>query len=176
VGTAALELDRTILAYAEGGANATGPFIDDGFNLSSDATPPFPSETSLNEQDPMLAEPADNGGFTRTIALNQGSPAIDFINEPGPTSVDQRGWLRDIQPDAGAFEINATRLPSLTIELNLDEATISWPANLPDSQLESTRSLTSPTWTPKSGAVEINGRWELTLPPNEAESYFRLSQ
>src|SRR5262249_53368513 len=59
--------------------------------------------------DPLLSSAglADNGGPTQTIALQEGSPAIDAIpaadctdqaSPPNPITTDQRGFLR---PDAG---------------------------------------------------------------------------
>ena len=56
--------------------------------------------------DPMLLALADNGGFTKTMALASGSPAVNV----GFTSLqyDQRGYVRTFsitgQDDIGAFE------------------------------------------------------------------------
>jgi len=63
--------------------------------------------------DPLLAPLADNGGRTRTHALEAGSPAIDHGNPAAPGSgpdacpaADQRGILRPRRAacDIGAFE------------------------------------------------------------------------
>jgi len=60
---------------------------------------------------PNLGALGDNGGLTRTIAPNPGSPAI---NRGGSCPVtDQRGFLRSVAPpcDAGAFEVGAALSP-----------------------------------------------------------------
>jgi hypothetical protein len=54
--------------------------------------------------DPMLAALANNGGPTKTMALLDGSPAIDSGTTNGAPSVDQRGVTRGQPPDIGAFE------------------------------------------------------------------------
>ena len=63
--------------------------------------------------DPGLAPLADNGGLTRTHALEPGSPAIDADRSPGPVDcpgTDQRSFRRpgdnpgDTRCDAGAYE------------------------------------------------------------------------
>jgi CSLREA domain-containing protein len=63
--------------------------------------------------DPGLAPLADNGGHTRTHALQPGSPAIDADHTPGVfdcPATDQRGFRRpgdnpgDVRCDAGAYE------------------------------------------------------------------------
>lgn len=51
----------------------------------------------------------DNGGPTHTIALVDGSPAIDMLEDDGP-DLDQRGFLRDEFPDVGAYEFGGQML------------------------------------------------------------------
>jgi Ca2+-binding RTX toxin-like protein len=53
---------------------------------------------------PQLATLADNGGFAPTHALLAGSPAINAGNN---STTDQRGLVRDANPDIGAFEANS---------------------------------------------------------------------
>ncbi len=55
--------------------------------------------------DPMLSPIALNGGFTQTIALQEGSPAIDAA--VSGTATDQRGLLAVDGRDIGAFEFGA---------------------------------------------------------------------
>jgi hypothetical protein len=64
---------------------------------------------------------ADNGGFTQTIDLLSGSPAIDAGVNPDALLFDQRGFPRDfgLGVDAGALEV-ARRV---TLNLVLDPAT-----------------------------------------------------
>ena len=89
--------------------NLAGRFSSDGHNVI-DSVPPsnvFPSQpTDQLGTDPLLLPLADNGGPTRTMGLEAGSPAID-AGAPG-LDVDQRGFARDAAPDAGAFEFGAT--------------------------------------------------------------------
>ena len=54
--------------------------------------------------DPLLLPLADNGGPTRTMALQPGSPAVDQGVSGGAPSTDQRGVARDSAPDIGAYE------------------------------------------------------------------------
>jgi hypothetical protein len=90
-----------------------------GYNLSSDATPPFLNQSnSLNNVDPMLGPLADNGGPTLTMALLPGSPALDAIPPSATmTSVDQRGVARPAGAgaDIGAFELGPPGTPRLSI-------------------------------------------------------------
>ena len=76
--------------------------------------------------DAGLAPLADNGGFTRTHALQPGSPAIDADADTSPAlafdcpATDQRGFRRpgdtpgDTRCDAGAYEAGGmTAVPSI---------------------------------------------------------------
>ena len=67
--------------------------------------------------DPNLGSLANNGGFTLTLALNAGSPAIDAGNNASCPTLDQRGVARP-QPqggqcDIGAYEVDTT-VPTVT--------------------------------------------------------------
>jgi hypothetical protein len=69
------------------------------------------SGTGNIDEDPLLGPLQDNGGFTQTMALGAGSPAIDAGNDascPGP-EVDQRGVTRPqgSHCDMGAYEYQA---------------------------------------------------------------------
>lgn len=94
-------LTNTIVARGAAGANCSGAFVDGGHDLDSDGTCGVGPAT-----DPLLdaAGLADNGGPTRTIALQETSPAIDAADggvcaaEP-VMGVDQRGYQR---PGTGA--------------------------------------------------------------------------
>ena len=66
----------------------------------------------LQNADPLLDTLGDNGGPTQTIALLEGSPAIDAgfcagDQELPPVTTDQRGAPRGEQCDIGAFEYGA---------------------------------------------------------------------
>jgi CSLREA domain-containing protein len=108
---ATLSLQNTIVANGLSGGNCSGAITDGGGNLSwPDSTCP-----GIN-QDPLL-DPAglqDNGGPTKTIALQPGSAAIDaavLANCPG---TDQRGVTRPQGAgcDIGAFELVQNQPPS----------------------------------------------------------------
>ncbi|HEX5124776.1 MAG TPA: choice-of-anchor Q domain-containing protein, partial [Rhodanobacteraceae bacterium] len=51
-----------------------------------------------------LADPADNGGPTETMAIGQGSPALDSGTSASALPVDQRGLPRVGAVDIGAYE------------------------------------------------------------------------
>jgi len=85
--------------------NATDPFDSGGHNLltnDSDCDGFDAPGDSVNPA-PKIAQLADNGGPTKTIALKAGSPAIGHAGGSAP-SHDQRGHKRDKHPDIGAFE------------------------------------------------------------------------
>ena len=97
-------------------ADLAGRLRSGGHNLIGTAprTAVFPAEpTDQLGTNPRLLPLADNGGPTLTAALAPDSPAID-AGAPG-LDVDQRGYARDAQPDAGAFEFGAgpTAAPSV---------------------------------------------------------------
>ena len=87
-----------------------------GYNLSSDGTCDFDSTGDLNNHDPVLGPLQNNGGPTQTMALLEGSPAIDSGNPSGCTDsqgnllkTDQRGAPRPDKEDVvgcdrGAYE------------------------------------------------------------------------
>lgn len=60
--------------------------------------------------DALLAALADNGGPTRTMALQTGSPAIDAGTLTGAPGTDQRGLPRVGAVDIGAFEVQGSGL------------------------------------------------------------------
>jgi hypothetical protein len=107
----------------------SAPIIDLGFNIADDNTCGF-SGTGANGQaigDGVSAfagtgSLANNGGSTRTVALQAGSPAIDAIPLAQCPSTDQRGFPRPDSRgkracDIGAFEFGAaapTATPTAT--------------------------------------------------------------
>ncbi|MDA1017577.1 MAG: hypothetical protein O3A00_24350 [Planctomycetota bacterium] len=82
---------------------------------SNAATGPYTGTftgTVVSSDDPNLAALADNGGPTRTFALNAGSPAIDAGNAAASSLVtDQRGTgfgrVTNSIVDIGAFEFGS---------------------------------------------------------------------
>lgn len=170
----AVRLRGTLLAGPDGADNASGRTVDEGFNQSSDATPPYlPPSTSQNFVEPLLDLLSNNGGPTRTMALKDGSPAIDFAEPPGSLSSDQRGLARDERPDTGAYEV-ATHLPPLAIAPSNNAVVLSWPATGPVYTLEAISSLKSTNWVTVTGAILNGDHWSITIVPNQAERYFQL--
>jgi len=77
------------------------------------STPPLPSDTIISI-DPLLAQLANNGGATRTQALQTGSVAIDAGANTGSLTFDQRGSgfarVKGASADIGAFEVDSDRI------------------------------------------------------------------
>lgn len=101
------------------GADAVVDVDDLGGNFStSDDSAFLDSSTSrvdVSLADLELAEPADNGGATYTVAIGADSVAIDAVNPADFVEdlesiipVDQRGDSRSGLYDAGAFEYSAS--------------------------------------------------------------------
>ncbi len=122
-------LKSSILAGSTGGNCAGTVATDNGYNISDDGTCGFtmaPSGTSINNSTTLHLDPAglqENGGPTKTIALETDSEAVDFIPiasctdesspTPQPLTTDQRGFPRPDPGnlnfcDAGAFELQPT--------------------------------------------------------------------
>lgn len=104
---AVASIQNTLIAAYASTTNCWGPLTDLGGNLASDESANLSHSTSINNADPMLAPLLDFGGPTPTMALLEGSPAIDaayMTATPQPT--DQRGRARPTSSgaDIGAFE------------------------------------------------------------------------
>lgn len=100
---------------ADGGTHAdlvaAGNFaVSGGHNLIRDAGATLPADTL--DVDPLLRPLADNGGATRTHALDAASPAIDAGEATIGLRFDQRGaaFKRNsgTASDIGAFELQQT--------------------------------------------------------------------
>jgi len=110
---------NTIVANPTEGRNCGGtPPLSLGHNLEYDADRPsnscaFTRESDIRGKDPLLAELADNGGPTKTLALRKGSAAIDAGANSTCPPRDQRGVERPQgrRCDIGAFERAVTQPP-----------------------------------------------------------------
>lgn len=101
-------LKNTLVANSPAGGNCAGaaPISDDGGNLS------YPDTTCPGiNSDPLLGPLQDNGGPTWTMALGEGSAAIDAGDDaicaaPPVNNLDQRGLIRPqgTHCDIGALE------------------------------------------------------------------------
>ena len=109
-----LNAQNTIVAI---NSAASGPdcftvtaFPSQGHNLIGDASgcPGFTAAGDLIGGPLKLGKLADNGGPTKTVALQSGSRAINAADPtalpPEVVRVDQRGVRRNNQPDIGAYE------------------------------------------------------------------------
>lgn len=111
-----LTLANTIVSDTEGGPNcwflAPAVLADGGHNLQFGGTVVQSCGASIQEADPRLDGLIDNGGFTSTMALLPGSPAIDAAS--GCPATDQRGYARPagVACDIGAFEAGAAAPPA----------------------------------------------------------------
>ncbi|HET9593065.1 MAG TPA: choice-of-anchor Q domain-containing protein [Solirubrobacterales bacterium] len=109
----------TIVADPLGGSQScAGGLTSQGFNLDEGSGCGFDQASDLSGVDPLLAPVlADNGGPTRTLALEVGSPAIDRGLAGAGETVDQREFQRPVDiasvlnapgsdgADIGAFEV-----------------------------------------------------------------------
>ena len=132
VGSGFVNYDGTVSIGESIIANGTGSNCNDipgatlddqGYNLSSDASCGFTASTDQQNTNPMLASAlASNGGPTQTLALLDGSPAINKIPASSCPSTDQRGISRPQGPacDIGAFEFRVPilNLPNSPITVN----------------------------------------------------------
>jgi len=95
-----------------------------GHNLDTDGTCQLAGPGDLSRVDPQLGPLQDNGGFTPTMALGAGSPAVDAGGPTTPEPVlgfaclpaDQRDFRRPAGAacDIGAYEFQAG-LPTVTL-------------------------------------------------------------
>jgi predicted outer membrane repeat protein len=109
-------IQNSIVANRGNGGNCAGTITSDGYNLSSDSTCNFSGPGDLNGMNPKLGALANNGGPTQTMAVQNGSPALDAGNPAGCRdfagkllTTDQRGLRRpgggeSTGCDMGAFE------------------------------------------------------------------------
>ena len=97
----------TILSMSTGGDCAHG-VVDGGWNLADDTSCGFTGGTDVADVPALLAPGrlADNGGPTKTIALEALSPAVGAITSGSLCSApDQRGATRPTPCDMGAVQL-----------------------------------------------------------------------
>jgi predicted outer membrane repeat protein len=109
-------IQNSIVANGGNGGNCAGTITSKGYNLSSDSTCYFSGPGDINNTNPKLGALGNNGGPTQTMALQQGSPALDAGNPAGCRdfagkllTTDQRGLPRPgggetTGCDKGAYE------------------------------------------------------------------------
>ena len=112
--TGTLHLLNTIIGNSTNGDDCVnnGSIVTDTNNLIETGSCGTPASTA----DPMLSALADNGGYTQTMALQAGSPAINAGDNATCEATDQRGATRlktVADPcDIGAYEVAAPVAPS----------------------------------------------------------------
>jgi CSLREA domain-containing protein len=111
IGVGPVTLGESILSTGIFSNSCDGPLASAGYNVMNvdDAEcAAVPTDRDAGLIGDISGAPADNGGFTKTISLPVGSPAIDLV----PTAAcqaegeDQRGFFRPSGAacDAGAYE------------------------------------------------------------------------
>ena len=114
-GTGFVTLRNTIIANGSGSNNClvdTSTLNDDSGNVQWPSTDTSCAGTS---GDPKLGALANNGGPTRTMALQAGSAALDHAIVNCPTT-DQRGFARSLPTcDSGAYEYGVKSNTTTTI-------------------------------------------------------------
>jgi predicted outer membrane repeat protein len=101
-------VSTTILAQNTEGGNCSQTVTDGGHNLSDDATCGFTAGTDFSNVPADLAPGGltDNGGPTKTIALEAASPAVGAVKSAALCAVaDQRGTSRPNPCDIGAIQL-----------------------------------------------------------------------
>ena len=83
--------------FDDGGGNLQWPDVRENGN------PDTPCSQDVEFADPRLAPLSDNGGFTRTMAIDGDSPAAGIVSDDCP-AYDQRGTARPDPCAAGAYE------------------------------------------------------------------------
>jgi predicted outer membrane repeat protein len=93
-------------------STGSAPQIDDSL-IQGGCPAGATCNANIINADPLLGSLADNGGFTKTMALGEHSPAMDTGNNATCASTDQRGIKRPqgIRCDMGAYEIVITTTP-----------------------------------------------------------------
>lgn len=107
----ALSLKNSIIATnLSGGGGHGATIVDAGHNISADASLDF--NTSLKNTDPRLGPLTATNGFTATMALQPGSPAIDAGHDAAAPGFDQRGISRPVgvRSDIGAVEVGVVTI------------------------------------------------------------------
>ena len=122
--------------------------------------------------DPKLGPLANNGGFTQTMALISGSPAIDAGTNTGCPATDQRGTTRPLgtRCDIGAYEApapvitTASSLPVTGFAPNRVTSLLPQPANLAYVKMSDIW-LEIPSLGIKTnivGVPKINNTWDVS--------------
>ncbi|MEM6383809.1 MAG: calcium-binding protein, partial [Pseudomonadota bacterium] len=127
---------NTTSSFTSLGDNLIGDGQFSGNTLFTNGTGGDIAGTTAAQIDPLLGALANNGGPVQTLALQQGSQAIDAGNNDQSLTTDARGVARDngSGTDIGAFELQSTpTTPQSFVVTTLDDEL---DFNGPDSNLE----------------------------------------
>ena len=118
-------LKNCLIADAFIGTNGYGAFTDAGYNFSTDRSMRLRGPGSRTNAAAVLDVLRNNGGRTQTIALLEGSPAIDTADPFISLPFDQRGVTRPYgsRSDIGAYEFGLTLLPPVITTQPLSQTT-----------------------------------------------------
>ena len=118
-----VSLTNTIIRDART-ASCVGSLVitSGGGNITDDATCGLTQPSDLQNTEALLGALADNGGRTRTLLPQAGSPAIDGGVATGCPAIDQRGLARPADGngdaiavcDSGAVEVGAVQATTTT--------------------------------------------------------------
>jgi hypothetical protein len=172
---------NSIVAHTALGGNVGGTVVDEGFNLSSDASAGFTALGSRNAINPGLDAFDTAGGIVAILTLSSNSPAINAITVAGGNGspgFDQRNAFRLEPYDIGAYEFEGTfSRPQLQAMRQGTAVAITWPA-WGDFTLQSTTdvSLTN-SWTTVTNAPSTSsGMQNLVVQPGGKALFFRLGK
>jgi hypothetical protein len=176
---AAVHLRNSILGPNRSGVNVSGPVADEGYNLSSDATPALTAAGSRNELNPLLGEVAAGGALVPVLTLASNSPAINAIVAEGGNGCpgfDQRKALRVEPCDIGAYEHDGEfTTPPLTAELGVHQVILSWPASTAFVLQQAATLASKNEWiTVSTLPPTVNGLKTLRLGSTNPAGFYRL--
>ena len=176
-GGGTVSISQSIVANNTGG-NCFGGVSDQGYNLESSTDCGFTGTGSLQNTDPKLDPDGlqNNGGPTQTIALLDGSPAINKIPASACTiTTDQRGISRPQGPacDMGAFEfrVPTLNLPTSPITVNAtgpNGAPVTYTATA--SEPDDASATPTVSCTPASGSTFAIGTTTVNCTASDAAS------
>ena len=183
---------------ASGGPDVYGGFGSGNFNLigktdGSSGTWKSEDQTGsiLAPLPPALGPLQDNGGPTPTMALLEGSPAIDKANSAasGAPHTDQRGFKRPVNfsdtyypnasggngADIGAFEVQP---PALTETRTGTKVVVTWPSPSTGFVLQQNGTITNTNgWSNFGGTVSSNSTtMSITNTTPTGNLFYRLKQ
>lgn len=153
--------------------NSAGSFVDEGHNMSSDATPLFTHNASANQRDSLLLPLGNYGGNTLCFAITEASPAWNAANDAASPAIDQRGFPRPKQGgfDIGAFEYQV--LLTLQVARTSNNFLLTWPTETNQAYQVETSSFLFDWVTIASNLFGANGTAQLEV-SNPPPSFFRI--